>query len=65
MLRLLGTHLGRSAIYTMCTHIQERCVCVCVCVYMCVCVCVCACVRVCVCVCVCRGAGGLCGKNKL
>ena len=24
MLRLLGTHLGRSAIYTMCTFVQER-----------------------------------------
>lgn len=24
MLRLLGTHLGRTAIYTMCTLIQER-----------------------------------------
>jgi len=24
MLRLLGTHLGRSAIYTMCILIQER-----------------------------------------
>ena len=24
MLRLLGTHLGHSAIYTMCTILQER-----------------------------------------
>ena len=24
ILRLLGTHLGRSAIYTMCTLLQER-----------------------------------------
>jgi len=24
MLKLLGTHLGRSAIYTMCTILQEK-----------------------------------------